>query len=196
MAAPDASEFQWPPILAACEVHLAKTGEHVLGAMCEDDPLSAELVEVRLQSPAVGVVTHLLLEEVGPADEEVDARAASRGVSVHWVSPEYPPPHPDGRLFGSATPGPEPTLEPAAPPPKRRARRAPEHQAQSGLDNKEEFVLSLALLNAETHGALSPDFRFDPGGRGAGRARRRRETRCCGRLRSSRTGRQRWPAPG
>jgi hypothetical protein len=90
MAAPDASEFQWPPILAACEVHLAKTGEHVLGAMCEDDPLSAELVEVRLQSPAVGVVTHLLLEEVGPADEEVDARAASRGVSVHWVSPEYP----------------------------------------------------------------------------------------------------------
>ena len=83
MAAPDASEFEWQPILGACEVHLAKTGEHVLGAMCEDDPLSAELVEVRLQSPAVGVVTHLLLEEVGPADEEVDARAASRGVSVH-----------------------------------------------------------------------------------------------------------------
>jgi hypothetical protein len=64
------------------------------GRCVEDDPLSAELVEVRLQSPAVGVVTHLLLEEVGPADEEVDARAASRGVSVHWVSPEYPPPHP------------------------------------------------------------------------------------------------------
>jgi hypothetical protein len=71
----------------------------------------------------------------------IDARKLTGpgGQPGRLCNPAWPAPHPDGRLFGSTTPGPEPTLEPAASPRERRSHRPPEHQARKLVDNKEEI---------------------------------------------------------
>jgi transposase len=69
-------------------------------------------------------------------DARMPAREGKRG---RLVNPAWPAPHPDGRLFGSATPGPQPTLEPVVSLRQRRGHRALEHQAPTSLDDKEEI---------------------------------------------------------
>jgi transposase len=79
------------------------------------------------------------------------ARFRNRDHFAAWerlCNPAWPAPHPSGRLFGSATPGPEPTLEPVAPRGERRRHHAPETHARSSLDSKEEFDMSAARRRA------------------------------------------------
>jgi hypothetical protein len=52
-------------------------------------------------------------------------------------------------------PGPEPTLEPAAPSHERRRHHTPEHQAPSSLGNKEEF--DMCVLTRDPHAVLYCD---------------------------------------
>jgi transposase len=76
------------------------------------------------------------------------AREGNRG---RLCNPARPAQHPDGRLFGSATPGPQPTLEPAPPQRKRRRPHTPERRRRRDIDNKEEFVRGGAAAVAGRH---------------------------------------------
>jgi hypothetical protein len=89
---------------------------------------------------SVETVTSLPRDDEVLASRDVAHRhGPGRKTGDDSAFPAWPAVHPDGPFFGSATPGPEPTLEPAASSHERRHHHAPEHQARSSLDNKEEF---------------------------------------------------------
>jgi hypothetical protein len=98
-----------------------------------------KVAEGKTKKEAVRALKRRISDAATNSSSSTPASRAREGKRGRLCNPAWPAQDPDGRLFGAATPGPEPTLEPAAPPGERRGHRALEQQPPTRLDNKEEI---------------------------------------------------------
>jgi transposase len=91
-----------------------------------------KLAEGKTKKEAVRALKRRIADAVYDSSSSTPASRAREGKRGRLVNPAWPAQHPDGRLFGSATPGSQPTLEPVASLRERRGHRALEQQAPTG----------------------------------------------------------------
>jgi hypothetical protein len=87
---------------------------------------------------------------------------AREGNGEQLCNPAWPARHPNGRLFGSATPGPEPTLEAAAPLDDADVLPDPNAEHESALTTKRNSFWAAAPKLARRRYVRLSDVRRDP----------------------------------